>query len=225
LAFCYDWEERYAEGTHLSVWPWSDLVSLVHRHGKTIVASGEGRVLELGCGAGANIPLFRALGMDYYSIEGSPTIVRQLHGRYPDLAEKILVGDFTHELPFGNDFDLVIDRASMTHNNESSIRDALALVLNALKVGGMFIGSDWFSNSHSDFSRGEQIDDEYTRTNHTVGQFVGAGKVHFSDEQHLRDLFSRFEIVIMTEKLVRTCEPLNSHQFASWNVVARKTHV
>ena len=50
---------------------------------------GGGRVLELGCGAGANIPFFLALGMDYYAIEGSPTIVKQLHKRYADLADKI----------------------------------------------------------------------------------------------------------------------------------------
>jgi SAM-dependent methyltransferase len=221
MGFSSEWELCYAENTHLSVWPWSDVVSLVHRHCKPSIAVG-GRVLELGCGAGANMPLFRALGMDYYAIEGSPTIVRQLHQRYPDLAEKILVGDFTLEQPFGRDFDLVIDRASLTHNGTTSIRDALKIVFDSLKLGGIFIGSDWFSKNHDDFSVGEIGEDEFTRKNHTKGQFTGVGKVHFSDESHLRDLFSSFEIVFMEEKLARRCEPRDNHQFASWNIVARK---
>jgi SAM-dependent methyltransferase len=223
MGFSSQWEQRYAENTHLSVWPWSDVVSLVHRHCKPIIAAG-GRVLELGCGAGANIPLFRALGMDYYAIEGSPTIVKQLHQRYPDLAEKIRLGDFTRDQPFGGDFDLVIDRAALTHNNASSIRDALGNVFDALKPGGIFIGSDWFSRNHADFSGGERVDDEHTRTNYTEGQFSGTGKVHFSDEPHLRDLFSRFQIVFMEEKLMRRIEPSDRHQFASYNIVARKPH-
>lgn len=222
MGFSSEWEERYSENTHLSVWPWSDVVSLVHRHCRPLIAAGVGRVLELGCGAGANIPLFRAFGMDYYAVEGSPTIVKQLHQRYPDLAEKILVGDFSLEQPFGGDFDLVIDRASLTCNNTVSIRNALKIAFDSLKSGGIFIGSDWYSKNHDDFLVGEKSDDEYTRTNHSKGQFIGTGKVHFSDEAHLRDLFSDFEIVFMEEKLMRRREPRDNHQFASWNIVARK---
>jgi hypothetical protein len=71
---------------------------------------------------------------------------------------------------------------------------------------------------------GDPCDDGFTRTNHTKGQFVGTGKVHFSDEAHLRDLFSSFEIIFLEEKLVTRREPQDNHQFASWNIVARKRH-
>ena len=97
MGFDQDWENTYASGTHLSVWPWSDIVSLVNRHCKPLITKGGGRVVELGCGAGANIPFFLALGMDYYAIEGSPTIVKQLHKRYADLADKIQIRDFTQK--------------------------------------------------------------------------------------------------------------------------------
>ena len=40
MGFSSEWEQRYAESTHLSVWPWSDIVSLVHRHCKPIIAGG-----------------------------------------------------------------------------------------------------------------------------------------------------------------------------------------
>jgi SAM-dependent methyltransferase len=224
MGFSQEWEQRYAENTHMSIWPWSDVVSLVHRHCKPLIAAGGGRVLELGCGAGANIPLFRTLGLDYYAIEGSPTIVAQLHQRYPDLAKNIWVGDFTQEQPFNTNFDVVIDRASLTTNSGDSIKKGLGLAVNSLKTGGVFIGSDWYSMAHTDFSGGDQVDDPYTKTNHVKGDFVGTGKVHFSDEAHLRDLFSDFEILFMQEKLVRRYEPQDNHQFGSWNIVARKPH-
>ena len=222
MGFSSEWEQRYAENTHLSVWAWSDVVSLVHRHCKPIIAAGGGRVLELGCGAGANIPLFLALGMDYYAIEGSLTIVKQLHQRYPGQVDKILVGDYTFEHPFESSFDLVLDRASLTHNNTISITKALQIAFDKLKSGGIFIGSDWFSKNQVDFSGGEASDDEFTRSNYTKGQFAGVGKVHFSDEAHLRDLFANFEILFLEEKLMRRYEPRDHHQFASWNIVARK---
>lgn len=221
MGFNYEWEQSYLNNTHLSIWPWSDIVSLVHRHCKPLIAAG-GRVLELGCGAGANIPLFRALGMDYYALEGSPTIVNQLHRRYPDLSEHIRVGDFTIDHPFDGSFDLVIDRAALTHNSTFAIRNALNITFESLKVGGLFIGSDWFSTTHTDYSGGNIGDDIFTRTNYRKGQFTGVGTVHFSDERHLRDFFSKFDILAMEEKSIRRYEPNDNHHFSSWNIVALK---
>ena len=41
------------------------------------------RVLELGCGPGANIPFFLSQGADYYAAEGSETIVVELQKKFP----------------------------------------------------------------------------------------------------------------------------------------------
>jgi SAM-dependent methyltransferase len=223
MGFSSEWDQRYSQNTHLSVWPWSDVVSLVHRHCAPIIAAG-GRVLELGCGAGANIPLFLALGMEYYAIEGSAAIVERVRQRYPQIADHIRQGDFTRSLPFDQAFDLVLDRASLTHNNLLSIRSGIDLMAKLLCRGGLFIGCDWFSIAHDDFRNGEAVDDEFTRTNHASGSFTGVGRVHFSDEAHLRNLFSTFDILYLEEKLSRRHEPPDGHQFAAWNIVARKTY-
>ena len=222
MGFSNEWENCYAENTHLSIWPWSDIVSLVHRHCKQLISSSGVKVLELGCGAGANIPLFLALGWSYYAIEGSPTVVAKLHHRYPNLVNNILLGDFTAKMPFDQAFDLVIDRASLTHNTTPSIINALEMSWRSLKSGGIFIGSDWFSVNHSDYSQGDKTEDIYTRANYLKGQFLGVGKVHFSDEFHIRSLFKKFEILYLEEKLISSYEPKNDHQFASWNFVAKK---
>ena len=95
MSFSNKWDERYQENTHMSIWPWSDLVSLV-MHNKP--PKEKFRVLELGCGAGANIPLFIALGADYYAVEGSQTIVNQLHKKFPQFKKRnsIIVNAWYH---------------------------------------------------------------------------------------------------------------------------------
>src|SRR5579872_2200244 len=156
MTFSKEWDARYAEGTHQSVWPWTDIVALVRRHGGNLRGN---KALELGCGAGANIPFLLSLGVDYYAIDGSETVVGGLGERFPALRERILVGDFTRRIPFESQFDLIIDRAAVTHNDTEAIRACLALVWNALRPGGLFIGVDWFSMSNSQFVRGEPAGD------------------------------------------------------------------
>ena len=122
MTFSTEWNIRYKKNTHMSIWPWSDLVSLVMQN-KPL--KEKFRVLELGCGAGANIPLFVTLGADYYAVEGSQTIVDQLHKRYPQFKDNIIVGDFTKDMP-NQEFDLIVDRAALTHNNEKSIIECIS---------------------------------------------------------------------------------------------------
>jgi len=135
MGFSEEWEKRYLASTHLSIWPWSDIVSLVNRHCKKMIKEKTGKVLELGCGAGANIPFLCSLGLSYYAIEGSSTIVRNLHKKYPDISDNIIVGDFTSEKTFGSDFDLIIDRCSVTCNDSISIKNTLHNAHKSLKNG------------------------------------------------------------------------------------------
>lgn len=220
MSFSPEWEERYQEDTHMSVWPWSDVVSFVMRHVRPRTAPF--RVLELGCGAGANISFFLSLGVEYYAIEGSATIVNRLHERFPALNENIVLGDFTAALPFGHEFDLVLDRASLTCNNTEAIIRSLKMVYEKLKVGGKFVGIDWYSTAYSDFEKGKPVDDEFTRTEFSSGSFVGTGRVHFSDKAHLQELFAKFDLTVLEHKITRREIPDDGWNFASWNLVAQK---
>ena len=220
MNFSSEWDERYSADTHLSIWPWSDLVSYVMRYIQP--NSAQLKVLELGCGAGANIPFFYTLGVDYYAIEGSPTVVNKLRERFPKLKNNIVVGDFTQDIPYVGLFDLVVDRGSLTHNTTSAIENALSIVYDKTKPGGKFFGIDWFSTEHTDFTGGEATEDYYTRKNYTNGQFAHLGCVHFSNKKHLQELFASFEIEIMEFKVVRRYVPEDKHILASLNFVAKK---
>ncbi|PIR23350.1 MAG: methyltransferase type 11 [Deltaproteobacteria bacterium CG11_big_fil_rev_8_21_14_0_20_45_16] len=220
MSFCEEWDVTYQQGSQMSVWPWSDLVSLVMRYARPL--SKEFRVLELGCGAGANIRFFRELGVQYYGIEGSSHIVEQLKKRFPELENQLVAGDFTKELFFEGDFDLIVDRSSLTHNPTIDIRECLNMAFDKMKSGAKFIGIDWFSMEHSDRHKGRPVDDDYTYTDFSEGQFSGIGKVHFSDAEHLKDVFKRFNILHLEQKIYQRVIPKTELKFASWNLVAEK---
>jgi len=203
----------------MAVWPWSDLVSLVHRYCHPRPGR---RVLEFGCGAGANVPFFRSLNLEYYGIDGSAAIVVRLKERFPEIADRFVRADFCEELPFTVDFDLIVDRAAVTHNDARGIEAALDVAWRAMRPGAYYVGVDWFSTSYSEFQRGEPGSDAYTRSNYRDGPFAGTGRVHFSDEEHLRTLFRRFELLVLEEKQVHTAIPEGAGRFGAWSLVARK---
>ena len=223
MSFSSEWDGIYNKNLQLTSWPWSDMISLVNRYCSDPINRG-GVVFELGCGSGPNIPFIQSLGMSYYGVEGSEIVVKKLHQKFPELREKVTVGDFTQKDCFSRlpEVDVIVDRASVTHNNQLAIVSTLKNSYDALRYDGYFIGIDWFSTKHSDFGLGCESGDAYTRTNIVKGQFEDVGNVHFSNEKHLRSLFSSFNIISLEEKVINVYELKNNHQFASWNIVARK---
>lgn len=220
MAFSKEWNDCYKANTHMSVWPWSDLVSYVKRYVSPL--NKNIKVLELGCGAGANISFFKNLGVEYYAMEGSEFIVKKVRQAFPVYKNRIMVGDFTEEIPFNKVFDLVVDRSSLTHATTLGIKKANKLIYDKMSLGGKFIGIDWFSTMHSDYKKGTEHEDRYTRTGIKEGQFAGVGCSHFSNKKHLLELFSDFKMQVMEHKIVKREIPEGSHLFASWNFVAVK---
>lgn len=224
MSFSSEWEKTYQASQHLSVWPWSDLVYYVCRYAKPTdgVVS---RVLELGCGVGANIPFFLANPFDYSSVEGSASAVSVLHRAYPQLVNKIVVGDFTKEIPFSGEFDLIIDRVSLPHNSTEAILNCLKVCFSKLKPGGKMIGIDWFSTEHKDSKKGDEVD-LFTRTNLPSDSHLhGLGCVHFFDQKHLSYLLQEAGFII--QRLEHKSHDLyipesQAGRLAWWHFVALK---
>lgn len=221
MSFSKEWESIYSKNEQMSIWPWSDLVQLVMRHARP---NGQSfNVLEVGVGAGANIPFFKSLDVNFYGVDGSPTIVNSLIKKYPELSEKLKVADFTKELPFDEKFDLIVDRASLTHNSKSGIRSALSLIKNALKENGCFIGIDWWSPKFSEMHKGTPLpDDSSSRTNFTNSRLEGIGVTHFADKADMLDLLSDFKIELLEHKTIKREIPDDGWCIGAWNFVVKK---
>jgi len=221
MGFSNDWDQAYRNNQQMSIWPWTDLVSYVMRD---VSPSGPNfRVLELGCGAGANIPFFKSLGVKYFGIDGSITIIKKLNEKFPDLKNNLICTDFTKEIPFKEKFDLIVDRASITSNTKSAIEKSIKLIYIHLKPAGKFIGIDWYSTQYTEYNRGDNVpNDPYSKKNFKDGNFQGLGIVHFSDKDHILKLFNKFDIEIMEHKIIKTEIPNTDFIFASWNFIAIK---
>ena len=218
MGFSQEWENIYKQNLHMSVWPWSQLISLTHRYGNLHKGM---KVLELGCGAGANIPFFVKEETDYYAIEGSSTMADQLKKQFKDASVHITHGDFTKEIFFDETFDLVIDRGALTHNTTKDIARTIELVRTVLKPEGKFIGMDWFSTKHDEMTReGSKCIDGFTRV-FSSGYFAGLGNVHFSSEEHLHELFANFTFEYLAEKYTEEFIP-KRRVIAYWDFVAKK---
>ena len=221
MSFSKKWEAQFADSNHLSIWPWSDVVSYVMRYCRPV--TGDFKVLEIGCGAGANIPFFLSLGVDYTGVDGSESAIKLVRDNYPEISDKLHVMDFTKSLPY-EEFDLVLDRASVTHNSTENIENFIRLLTPRLKNNGVFIGIDWFSDLYSDYANniGEIGDDKYTMFFDSKSRrFSNLGNVHFSSKEHIYDLFSAFKIEHMQLKQISDLTSDNVEwNFASWNFIA-----
>lgn len=220
VGFSGEWDSAYKSGSHHSIWPWSDIVSLCERYVRPrLQLIKEPAILEIGCGYGANIPYLRTLGR-YFGVDGSATALAANQKRYPELIEYLCVADFTSELGFDRKFEVICDRASITHNSDNKIRECIDLVRQGLKIGGIFVGVTWFSKAHSDcFAAPIRVDD-YTCSGFTQGQFDGVGLVHFTDEQNLLEIFSDFDIVHLQHRVSYSTIPADGSIKAYYNFVA-----
>ena len=199
MSFSQEWEDIYQRGEQMVHWPWSDLISLVHRFRAT-----EGTVYELGCGPGANYPFFDSLGMVYWGVDGSETAVNALLAAAPELRGRVHVGDFTKESLGENIADLVVDRAAVVHNPIKAMSQAINNARGLLKPGGLYIGVDWFSMSHED-----------------KRQFQNVGVTTRMTRPLIEMLFEGFEIVYLEHKVWHRMIPARM-PCAAFDIVARK---
>ena len=221
MGFSKEWNEIYINNQQLSIWPWDEVIALTHRNFKQ---KDNMVVLELGCGAGANIPFFSSIGAKYYAIEGSAHIVERLQNSFKSDKIHITCGDFTKGFGFEEIIgrvDLIIDRSAVTHNSTESIKSVVKLANQYLKPGGKFIGFDWYSLDSDYFKTSDKITiDDYT-FKFNSGLLAGYGNVHGSDPAHIKDLFSEFKIEYLTHNIKTELMP-TPFRYSSFSFVAVK---
>lgn len=141
-----DWEQRYREGdVHWDRGRASPpLMQYVGSHPLL------GRVLVPGCGRGNDVAALARAGVDVTGLDIAPTAVREAQERYPDVADRFIVGDLFNLAPeLRGAFDLVVEHTCLSGMSPDLRRNYRLGVESALKAAGMIVGI-WFINPELD---------------------------------------------------------------------------
>ena len=135
------WNTFYDEGGG-NHYPDPAIVRFVARNFYTKKPRNSVNILDLGCGAGANLWYLAREGFSAYGIDGSIASIKHIEEKLKqeNLTANFEVGDFI-KLPYEeNSFDAVIDGASIQHNKLENIPKILGEVYRVLKKNGKYFG-------------------------------------------------------------------------------------
>jgi len=155
------------------------------------------KILELGCGPGANVWFLAREGYDASGIDGSPTAINIARARLAaeQLSAELIVGDFTRALPWpAESFDAVVDCAALYSNPLAGIRAAITEAQRVLKPGGRFISLS-FTDRTTGYGSGTPGDDADAFRNVSQGPLSGTGYVQFFSRSTLNSVFASFPTV------------------------------
>jgi len=150
------------------------------------------RLLEIGCGPGANVWFMAREGFSVCGIDGSPTAIRKAGERLANegLTADLRVGD-NAALPWPNDtFDGVLENVSLCCNGSESIRAALAEVRRVLKPDAPFQAS-FFTTRTWGYGAGTTVEPDGFR-DITEGPLAGTGFCLFLTRERLTEFFKEF---------------------------------
>ena len=179
------WDQIYKKNSNNSIWPWTDLISEVSKHMPNL--KRKLNVLELGFGAGANIPFFLNNKFEYHGIESSLTITKKVNKKFK-IGKNLKCDDFGKKINFEKKFDIIFDRASICCNNSKIIATISENIYEKLEVGGLFIGIDWYSTNCKNLITGSK------------NIFNKIGYINFSTKKSIQKQFKKFKFLDIYEK-------------------------
>ncbi len=185
-------------------YPPEEVVRFVARNfGKVPVRSAV-KILEVGCGPGANVWYLAREGYSAYGVDGSPVAIEQalqcLNKEH--LKAQVITGDAMH-LPFDdNYFDGVLDVECVYANTLQDARVILGEIKRVLKPGGLFFSKTFMAGMQESSLRS------------------GYGVIRFTAEEEIKDLYGGFDI-ISVDHLLRS-EGNRRHEIKEWLIIGRK---
>lgn len=198
--------ERVFSSQEWGKYPGEDVIRFIARNFYHFEDRRTVKILEIGCGPGANLWFLSREGFDVYAIEGSPSGVEQakkrLNEEIPHWRGEVVCGDFS-SLPYDeNTFDAVIDIEAVTCNPFNESVNIYQEVHRVLKPGGKLYSRTFAKGTLGDGS-GECV----SHNSYLVetGPAAGKGVTRFTAESEIPVLLAPFSQVSYGE-LTRTEE-------------------
>ena len=196
------WDKLYNQKKHISVWPWTSVISLVNlffkKNRKSI------KVLEVGCGVGANIPFFNNRNFDYYGFDASKVAINYLKIKFPKLKNNLFVLDIEKKsIPVKN-FDLVVDRGCLIHVKKKNNLLVLKRIFDVSKKNSLIIFTDLISKKT------------------TITKTYDFFKIdNFYSKKRIKSTFKKTKILYCSEETKKISIPKLT-KVVHWNLVLKK---
>jgi SAM-dependent methyltransferase len=206
-------------------YPPEELVRFIARTFPDAAARKQQRILEVGCGPGANLWFLAREGFEIAGIDGSAHAIdmakEKLLGENLAAAERpadFRVGNFA-KLPWDDaSFDAVVDVGGITSNTTETIRAVFAEAYRVLKPGGWFF-TMVFAPETTGATTGRKLE-EGTTADPAEGPLKGLGIIHVFTADELRRELKAFGAINLD--WLRRSDRGGAYEFAHWIAQARK---
>ncbi len=157
------------------------------------------RILEVGCGTGANLWYLAREGFSVAGIDGSAAALGLAGERLAaeGLEAKLVLGDFMQlREHFGPEsFDAIVDVSSLQHNRMGAVTATVQQIRETLEPGGSAFAMLVAAGSWGD-GLGVEIEPG-TRTDIAAGPLASAGVSHFFSLGEVERVFAEFADVVI----------------------------
>ena len=214
------WEEVFRQ-QEWGKYPGEDLIRFVARNFYNVEKRSDIKILEVGCGPGANLWFIAREGFSVYGIDGSPTAIERAGMRLDNECSswkgELQVGDI-EKLPYLDDFfDAVIDVEAVSCNSFESAKRIYSEMIRVCKVNGKIFTRTFASGCWGD-KTGEKVGHNAWIVEE--GPLLHKGYTRFTEKREVEELLGGVKIKEM-ELLTRTMEN-QSEEIKEWLIVAEK---
>lgn len=181
------------------------------------------KLLEVGCGTGANIWYLAREGFDVSGADGSAQALSILQQRLK--AENLMCsthcGDIT-QLPYADQtFDGIIDCECIYCNTKEHSGRILDEIRRVLKPEGLFLSMTFSSNTWGNGCGTPHENDANSFRDISEGPLQGTGLARFTSEKDINELYeSRFALCGL-ETICRSCDN-RQKQIDEWVITCRR---
>jgi len=179
------------------------------------------KLLEVGCGPGANIWFMAREGFGTFGVDGSETAITKARQRLDQegLAADLRVGDIS-DLPYQDGtFDAVADNECLAHNNAKALEGILSEIHRVLKPGGMFYSRTFGDDVYKGKTYQQIGDLQYNGS--SDGPFGGRGFFRLSTEATIRVAYGKFFKFISIDNITYTVNN-GAVRISEWIIVCQK---
>lgn len=202
-------------------YPGEDLIRFIARNYYGVPDRGALKILEVGCGPGANLWYIAREGFQVYGIDGSETAIKRAISRLdtecPHWSGSLRKGDIKNLEFNANFFDAVIDNEAIYANSfEDSVQIFKELFRVTKQRGKIFSRT---------FAKGSYGDNTGTSVGHNAwivseGPLLDKGFSRFTEYSEISLLLGDFHINEV-ELLTRTVNG-RSHEIKEWIIIGEK---